>query len=1264
MKHLAKGARQLPVHHITIRVPWHDAGWAGSVCTAPLKNTSCLVLPRIGQGRRDDVEFACAGQRLDKLEAERLPPCLGERVSFMAPFEITRTMRHPYAEMSPATHGHFRPTRFTQPPFSAAAVPFRWMLLEKVAGDAKKDEPGFAEALKLGWVAEREPDMSFESSWVQEGENQQVVLDTFFSAVKPQESLCFFYAKRTPLSEQSRRVIVGVGRVLSKGQPTEYAFDGDAPPLRCLLWERNVGHSIRPGSVEDGFLLPYQEILALAESGRIANPEDYVAFAPDDQFGAYSFGSELLTHDGAVASLLACAAALHRIQERLQGPWKQALTWIDRQLNRLWQARGAFPGLGAALAAFGYEWGFRHGGLLAYEIDLKREESGGNPWQVVDAVMRDPSLLPAAVAQLLTDGLREGWKNLSSKHRAMLDLLSRCNFSPEQALRIYDKSERSEAGIVVRDEEVLANPYLLYECDRRSPDPIAFATIDRGIFPDEALRRGFPLAEPSRIEDPADSRRVRALVTDILEEAAGQGHTLLPRDWVIRRARDRALQPPCPLGENVLDAREKSFEPIISRVTTKDRAAAYQIDHLASARAIIRREVMTRLKGKPHIAQHDWRTEVDKGLVSKLPSNREERATEERARAEKAGGLEQLYRSRLAVLIGSAGTGKTTLLKMLCNLPGITEKGLLLLAPTGKARVRLEEQTGQRDAGKTLAQFLNRFGRYDGETGAYFPDAKASKCGDYRTIIVDECSMLTEDQLAALFDACSNVERYILVGDPRQLPPIGAGRPFVDIVRQLEPANVEAIFPRCAPGYAELTVPRRQTDPNSPDVLLASHFSGASLDPAADEAWDAKVSGKASRLRLVQWSDPQNLQEKIIQEVVAGLGLEGVNDELGFELSLGGSTFEDGDRAYFWSKYKDNPGAASKVEAWQILSPVREGLEGVEALNRAIQARFRLRWRMMAETTSWARKVPKPIGPQALVYGDKVINVVNQKRRDVWPKPEGEAYIANGDLGIVVGQYKTKSLKGMPWKLEVEFAGQLGAKFGFWPGEFGDEGANPLHLAYALTVHKTQGSEFGITFVVLPNPCWLLSRELLYTALTRHKDRLVILHQGSFAEFRRFAGEQHSVIAERMTNLFLDPLPQEVVVGQKTAFLEASLIHRTERGELVRSKSELVIADKLHARRVNYAYEQPLVLPSGAKRYPDFTIDDAASGNTYYWEHLGMLEDPGYRQRWDRKRVEYESAGIREGGGENGTLIVTRDQSSGGLDGAAIAKLIDSLSLA
>lgn len=1258
------GARRLPPHHITIRVPWHDGGWAGRVCSQPLDNSSCLILRGIAEERRDQVEVDLAGERLDEIPAEQLPPCVRERASFMAPFPLPREMKHPYVTSSPETHGHFLPTRFLQPAYSAACVPFRWMLREDVEGEPDKGVIGRAERLHIGWEPSREPDLGFRTSWIQERENQKALLDTFFGALRPEESLCFFYAKRTPLSEQGKRVIIGVGRVLSVGTATEYRYAGSNPPLRSMLWERNIGHSVRPGYV-DGFLFPYQDALALADEEGL-NPEEFVAFAPDEHFEAYSYGSELLSHDGAVASLVECAATLHRIRDRIEGPWQEALAWIDTQLNRLWEARGAFPGLGSALSAFGYEWGFRHGTLLAYEVELLREhQPKTNPWTLVDAVMRDPSRLDSPVATHLTPHLREGWKRLSAGKRNLLQLLGRCAISQEQALRFYDSTARESAGIRLPDSGVIANPYLLFERDRRSQESIPFGAVDRGMFPDEAVRESFPVPAPSHVVDPADPRRVRAFVLDLLEEAAQEGHTLLPRDWVIRRARERHLRPALPLGENVLNTTENSFGEVIGRATTQDGKRAYQVDRLVNCRQIIRREIRRRHKGRRHAGHHNWRELVDDGLRQPMPEGGAERKREESARNEKAEALKQIFESRVSVLIGSAGTGKTTLLRMLCDLPGVAEQGLLLLAPTGKARVRMEEQTKRPGAGRTLAQFLNRLGRYDGQTGAYFPNPDAPRSSNYRTIIVDECSMLTEEQMAALIDSVTNVERLVLVGDIRQLPPIGSGRPFVDIVNDLEPQDVGTSNVRCGPGYAELMIPRRHLGHARPDVLLASHFSGQPLDPGMDAVFDAANGAEGSHLRLVQWTHPQELQQLVIEEIASALKLAGIDDELGFEESIGGSRHNDIPRAFFWPKSQRHPGAAARAEAWQILSPVRAGLAGVDALNRAIQGQYRQKVNTLAQA-KWNRKVPKPAGPQGLLYGDKVINVINQRRTDVYPKPEGEAYVANGDIGVIVGQYKTKRFRHTPWKLEVEWAGQLGQKYGFSHREFGDEVSHPLELAYSLTVHKTQGSEFGLTLVVLTNPCWLLSRELLYTALTRHRERLVVLHQGSLAEFREYARDNHSEIARRMTNLFADPLPRQVQMDGKSQFLEDRLIHHTERGDLVRSKSELVIADKLHHRGIDYAYEQPVALPNGRTRYPDFTISDPAYGVTFYWEHLGMYHDAGYRRRWEEKRAEYVEAGIVPLGSNTGSdriLIETMDDEGGGLDAATLARLIDEVIL-
>ena len=99
-------------------------------------------------------------------------------------------------------------------------------------------------------------------------------------------------------------------------------------------------------------------------------------------------------------------------------------------------------------------------------------------------------------------------------------------------------------------------------------------------------------------------------------------------------------------------------------------------------------------------------------------------------------------------------------------------------------------------------------------------------------------------------------------------------------------------------------------------------------------------------------------------------------------------------------------GGGADVEAWQILSPVRAGETGVDGLNRCLQRSFRGRVRDWADPEKpWQRKTCKPLGPQGILYGDKVINLVNGRRRDVYPAND-TAYLANGEIGLVVGQFK------------------------------------------------------------------------------------------------------------------------------------------------------------------------------------------------------------------------------------------------------------------
>src|SRR5262249_23379367 len=234
-----------------------------------------------------------------------------------------------------------------------------------------------------------------------------------------------------------------------------------------------------------------------------------------------------------------------------------------------------------------------------------------------------------------------------------------------------------------------------------------------------------------------------------------------------------------------------------------------------------------------------------------------------------------------------------------------------------------------------------------------------------------------------------------------------------------------------------------------------------------------------------------------------------------------------------------------------------------------------------------------------------------------------EEYLANGEVGVAAfGLGKARGTF-----LNVAYAGRPNVRFGYSQRGFGS-GNVPLELAYALTVHKAQGSEFGTVFVVVPKQCCILTRELLYTALTRAREHLVLLVEGKDASFLYdLTKPERSETARRNSNLFAVGIRHE---ADGVPYAE-HLIHRTSRGELVRSKSELVIANHLYGLGIPYHYERILEGKATEGRLrPDFTfIDDA--GDVVVWEHLGMLDRDEYRRGWEWKQAWYASNGFTEG---------------------------------
>ncbi|EEF26405.1 conserved hypothetical protein, partial [Ricinus communis] len=568
-----------------------------------------------------------------------------------------------------------------QPPFSAACIPFKWMRRE------------FADDIAKGWRLDydparepTEPSWLTEGGWVQNGRNQRAMLDGFFSTIKKAHSLCFFYAKQTPFSDDARRVLIAVGRVEDVGKPLQYEREGKlAEAETSYVWDVVVRHSIRAEVGEGGFLMPYAELAAAQEQGADVDWGRCLAFSPADRRSEFSYAAEHVSQDGAISALLECRLALESARDVLHQAdgVARALRWIDARISELWKLRGAYPGLGAALSAFGVQ----HGNFLALHLAEHLNEND-DPWPLVDKVMRKPASLPPTLATLVTSDLTDQWKVLKASRLELLKLLARFALTNEQATRFYIRAERYAAGLDYEDSQLLENPYLVYEGDRFSVpasdegklERVTLETIDRGAYPADVVSEKHPLPDQSRMSGPLDKRRVRALVIGQLEEAAlSGGHSMLPEDLVVLGIRNAKLEPPCPVSEDVIDAVAEFLPFEVSRVVLKGDKPALQLHRYVVYRKLLSTQIHARVhQGRRFTFPDDWRGRLD----MLLPKLDEADRDEVRAREEKAAALAELAASRFSVLVGPAGSGKTTVLQVLCQHEQIAAKGVLLLAPT------------------------------------------------------------------------------------------------------------------------------------------------------------------------------------------------------------------------------------------------------------------------------------------------------------------------------------------------------------------------------------------------------------------------------------------------------------------------------------------------------------------------------------------------------------------------------------------------------
>jgi hypothetical protein len=274
---------------------------------------------------------------------------------------------------------------------------------------------------------------------------------------------------------------------------------------------------------------------------------------------------------------------------------------------------------------------------------------------------------------------------------------------------------------------------------------------------------------------------------------------------------------------------------------------------------------------------------------------------------------------------------------------------------------------------------------------------------------------------------------------------------------------------------------------------------------------------------------------------------------------------------------------------------------------------------------------------------DKVIQTRNRpKSNPIWAydsakRRKVEVEVFNGEIGIV----QAFGFDNKIWntlrsgygprlkRFAVQFTRKPGVTVGYGRDvphdrkyKRNERVEDNLELAYAVSIHKAQGSEFADTFVIIPSSTARpVSAELVYTALTRANRHCTLFLQKDITSLLDARRRENAQAPQINSFLFSLHVAKDALIHRRSWY-EAGKIHEALSGDMLRSKSEVIIANQLHEQNIPFRYEQPLFAGDGTLRLPDFTV--TWKGKTFFWEHLGMLDLTEYAEEWKVKRAWYD----------------------------------------
>ena len=561
------------------------------------------------------------------------------------------------------------------------------------------------------------------------------------------------------------------------------------------------------------------------------------------------------------------------------------------------------------------------------------------------------------------DRIRTSW----AEHRGMRDLLlflQPHGITPAYAVRIY-RAYGAEALSIVRE-----NPYRL----AMDIHGIGFVTADAA-----ATKLGFAHDHPLRIQ---------AGTLYVLQKATDDGNVYLPQAQLIE-AVCAQLGVDEGLVDDALAALETDERIVREELDMPDAAGEMGVymrryHHCESKTAFY----IQRLLRSPKSV----RFEKPDALVDKVVSELNISLAPEQLEAVRTAA-----RSKVMVLTGGPGTGKTTIINAIIKLFGEVRARILLAAPTGRAAKRMSETSGRES--RTIHRLLEYSPKEDGFARN---EDNPLACG---LLVVDEASMMDTLLFYHLLKAVPLGATLVLVGDVHQLPSVGPGNVLSDII-------TSGVVP-----VVELTEIFRQSAES--EIICNAHLINRGEIPSLESSKD-----RLSDFYFIHQNDAEKAAELIVDLV----------------------------RNHIPRRFNLDP-----VDDIQVLTPMHKGAVGAGRMNASLQEALN------------PHGIEVRRGDRCFRLHDKVMQIRNNYDKDVF----------NGDMGRI------SFMDVRERTLSITFDERV------VPYDF-DE-LDEIAPAYAISIHKSQGSEYpAVVIPVMMQHYVLLQRNLIYTGVTRGK-KLVIL---------------------------------------------------------------------------------------------------------------------------------------------------------------------------